>query len=344
MVDGKVCADLLVERPRREDILVSICFSDLPATEDAFATLRQFAQRADRRFRFREIILVVEDKCHESYLPLVELISDLRLLTIRPGSTYYARRVIAAQEAIGDIVLIGNVDEMAHIDVLDLIEEAARQGTVLLATRSLRSAARGGLSTPIAALGRAAGFRVNINDLQTIALPRSELNQLLSHSDPELALRFPPRDPRLTVSFFSVEGDVPFNGGLDQISRRVQLLQRLLVYLAPIILLLVTVSSTLLTLLGIGYAFYTWGAWILVDSLAAGWLTTSAMLCLTATFMGISMLGLSLGLLKLLNQDRTDSLEKVAHEINRIDLFGKVAFDLNVDLERESQQRIKDRV
>lgn len=336
-------ANLTIDAKPREDCLVSICLPDLPTTKAAFTTVRDLAQRLDSCFRFREIILVVDDNGHEDYLPLVEQIADLRLLTVRQGNSYYDRRVIAAEEAIGDVVLIGNFDEIPHIDFSEMLERAAEQNTVLLATRANCDSVRSGLSTPIIALGRAAGFNVNLNDLQTIALPRSQLNQILSHSDPELALRFPPRDPRLPLSFFSVESNVPFKGGFHQLRRRVQLLQKLLVYMAPVLLMLVTLSSTVLTLLGLGYTVYVVGVWIFFDNLASGWLTISAMLSLSATFMGISMLGLSLGLQQVLNHRSKNNLEKIAHEINRIDLFGKVASDLNVVLDRDAPHAFKDR-
>ena len=113
--------------------------------------------------------------------------------------------------------------------------------------------------------------------------------------------------------------------------------------MAPTLLLLVTLSSTVLTLLGISYAIYVVGVWIFLDDLAAGWLTTSAILSLSATFMGVSILGLSLGMQQILNHRGKNNLEKIAHEINRIDLFGKVASDLNVDLEREPSQAAKDK-
>lgn len=343
MDDAAGNANLTTGTKPREDILVSICFSDLPPTEAAFAMVRAISRRMDLRFRFREFILVVDEKIHEDYMPLVEQIADLRLFTILPGNSYYDRRVIAAQEAIGDVVLIANSDEMTHIDLLEMLERASRQNTVMLATRSNRHSVLSGLSSPIIALGRAAGFKVNRNDLQTIAFPRSQLNQILSHSDPELALRFPPRDPRLPLSFFYVETCVPFRGGIQEIRRRVQLLQKLLIYMAPILLMLVTVSSTALMLLGFGYGVYVLVVWISFDDLAPGWLTTSAMLSLSATFMGFSILGLSLGLQQLLNHSRKKGFEKIAREINRVDIFGKVASDLNVSIDTDTLRAVKDK-
>jgi hypothetical protein len=59
--------------------------------------------------------------------------------------------------------------------------------------------------------------------------------------------------------------------------------------------------------------------------------------------MGISILGLSLGLQQVLSQESKNNLEKIAHEINQIDLFGKVASDLNVDLDRDAPHMVKDK-
>jgi hypothetical protein len=337
-------ANLTLGNLRREDILVSICLSDVPATAAAFAAIRDIAKRLDARFRFREIILVVDDEAQDKYLSLVEQIADLRLLTVRAGNTYYDRRVIAAEEAIGDVVLIGNCDEFPHVNAVKMLEQADEQNSIVLATRSQRVSMRSGLSAPIIALGRAAGFKVNLNDLQTIVLPRALLNHILLHSDPELALRFPPRDHRLQLSFFAVESEIPFQSGIHQLRRRLQLLQKLLVHMAPGLLMLVALTSTVLALIGVIYTFYVIGVWFFLENLAPGWLTTSVMLSLSATFMGFSMLGLSLGLQQVLNQMGKKKFDNIASEINRIDLFSKVRSDLNIDLDKEISQSIKDKV
>jgi len=335
--------NLTINSKPREDILVSICFSDFPATKAAFAAIRDLAQRLDSHFRFREIILVVDENGYECYLPLVEQIADIRVFTTRQNNNYYIRRLIAAEEAIGDVVIIGSFDEITHIDFIQMLEQAGVQNAIVIATRSDRHSLRSWLSTPIIALGRAAGFKVNLNNLQTIAMPRSLLNQVLLHSDPELALRFPPRDPRLPLIYFYVDSSVPFKGVFYQFKRRVQLIQKLLVYMAPILLMIVSLSSTVLMLLGLSYAVYTLGVWVFLDNIAPGWLTTSFMLSVSATFIGISILGLSLGLQQVLNHVSKNNLDKIANEVNRIDLFGKMASDLNVDLNRDGPHPVKDR-
>ena len=226
---------------------------------------------------------------------------------------------------------------LSNIDVPAVLSQAENSKSLVLATSNSKKPIRTGLSSPIIALGQVAGFKVNMNDLQTIAVPRTLLNQLLRHPEPQLALRFPPRDPSLPLQFLEVEGHhTRGHRKLNQLPRRLQLMQKLLVHLAPTLLMLVALTSTILTVLGIGYAFYIVGAWMTVETLAPGWLTTSAMLSLSAVFMGLSILGLSLGLQQLLNQQRKPGDRPNLEEVNRIDLFGKVASDLNIEVETDA--------
>ena len=123
---------------------------------------------------------------------------------------------------------------------------------------------------------------------------------------------------------------------LTGFGRRLALFQTLLVYLTPTLLTVVAISSALLTLVGLAYAAWIIGAVVLVAHLAEGWLTTNAMLSVSAVFMGFSTLGLSLGLQHLLKQQRRLKAGLVPEEVNRIDLFQQVAFDLNVVLESDT--------
>lgn len=319
----------------REDMVVSVCFSDLAADPGTFAALRDVAATLDRAFRFREIILVVDDNQREAFLTLVVEVPNCRLFVVRQGTEYYDRRVIAAEEAIGDLVVIGNLDEIAQIDLIAFLDHAERENAVMMAFRAIRRPVKRLLAWPFIALGKLAGFNVDPSDFQSIAVPRTLLNLLLAHDEPRLALRFPPRDPRLQLDWFRTERNVPGRTAFMGLARRVQLLQTLLVYLTPTILTVVTFSSGILTLLGMAYAAWIVGAVFLVDQLEPGWLTTNAMLAVSAVFMGMSTLGLSLGLQHLLKQQRRMKGGIVPEEVNRIDLFHQVAFDLNVELESD---------
>ena len=318
-------------QPRREDVVVSACFSDLAPTKRNFEILRSLAETLDTQFRFREIVLVVEEDARKAFLPVVEEIADLRLFVVRKGTEYYERRVIAAEEAIGDLVLIGHLEEVAVMDVLAFLQRAETSEAIAIGNRFVRRPIKDMIAWPFRALGKLAGFRVDPSDFQTIAMPRTLLNPILAHDEPRLALRYPPRDPRIPVAGFHVEKNVTSRGALRDFPRRALLFQTLLVYLTPLILSMVAISSSVLALVGLAYAAWVIGAVIFVDQLAPGWLTTNAMLALSAIFMGVSTLGLSLGLQHLLKLHSRGGSGDIPEEINRIDLFGKVASDLNVE-------------
>lgn len=320
---------------RREDVLVSVCFGDLPVDAATFDGVAALARQLDARFRFREIVVVAEESRKDALLALVRRVENLRLFTVRDGTPFYRRRVIAADEAIGDVVMMAHAAELLHLDPVAMIEQAVDDQKMLLAARAMGLVDRT-LAGPLVALGRLAGFKVSLRNLQTMAVPRTLLNQLLAHSDPDLALRFPPRDVRVPLAFATVVSGMPTLRQAGQQGRRLALLQKLLVYVAPRLLVGVTLASALLAFMGFLYGFYVLGAWVVVEVLSPGWLTLSAMLSLTALFLGVSIMGLSLGLQQLLARGERDGFDDVATEINRIDLFSQVASDLNV--ERDSDR------
>jgi hypothetical protein len=324
-----------LQKPR-EDIVVSACFSELAASPATFAAIRTLAATLDQAFRFREIILVVDDTQRADFLDIVREVSNTRLFVVRRGTEYYDRRAIAAEEAIGDLVVIGHLDEIAQLDVIAFLDCAEDGNAVTMAFRPERKPFKRLLAWPFIALGKLAGFNVDPSEFQSIAVPRTLLNLLLAHDEPRLALRFPPRDPRLPREWFRTGAKVDSRHAFTGVGRRLALFQTLLVYLTPLILSVVAISSTILTLVGIAYAGWVIGALLLVDTLAPGWLTTNAMLAVSAVFMGFSTLGLSLGLQHLLKQQRCLKGDLVPEEVNRIDLFQQVAFDLNVVLESET--------
>ncbi len=325
----------------REDVLVSVCFGHLPPEEASFERISAMANELDARFRFREIIVIANESSRDDYTGLLQRVDNLRLFTVRDGTGFYRRRVIAADEAIGDVVLMANAAELAYIDFIAMIETAAADQHAVLAIRSVGVVNRA-LAAPLVALGRMSGFEVGLRDLQTLAVPRTLLNHLLSHPASDLALRFPPRDVRLPLTFAKAPHDMPALRESGQQHRRLVLLQKLLVYVAPSLLMLVTLASAFLAIMGFFYGIYVLGVWVIVDDIASGWLTLSGMLSLTAFFLGVSIMGLSLGLQQLLAGAESNDFDGVAHETNRIDLFGKVASELNVDLEREREKPQED--
>jgi hypothetical protein len=122
----------------REDVVVSVCFSELHARPATFSAVREVAETLDRAYRYREIILVVDDTQREAFLDLVRDVPNCRLFVVRRGVEYYDRRVIAAEEAIGDLVIIGNLDELAQLDVLAFLDCAEAEDAVTMVYRSAK--------------------------------------------------------------------------------------------------------------------------------------------------------------------------------------------------------------
>lgn len=321
--------------PPREDVLVSVCFSEFHPTPETLAKLKNIASAIDACFRFREIIVISDVSLQDQLLPIVQQISNVRLITVQDAVSIYQRRVIAADEAIGDVVVITNSREASFVDLLSMITRAADDDVGITSVRDRSGFVDQSLSATLTGLGKMAGFSVALRNLQTIALPRTQLNQLLAHEDPELALRFPPRDPRISMAVHEAENNAAPRRDTTQLYMRLVLLQKILTHVAPKLLLAVTIASALLCLLGLGYALYVIFAWAFIENLQPGWLTTSMMLSLTASFLGAAITGLSLGLQQLLILLRRDKLESVVTEVNRIDLFSQVTEELNIDLERE---------
>lgn len=319
---------------RREDILVSVCLSDVPFAPAAFSDIATFVEKLASRFRFFEVIVVTDSSRKDDFLPLVKRIPNTRLFTVREGLSPYRHRVVAALEAIGDVVLMATYDQFGTLDYIKMIEEAVDSGQIVVGLRPEPRGMSRALSVLLEIAGRAGGFRAGPQDGPTMAIPRSLLTPLLQHSDPDLALRFIPRDPMFpTATLESIPGKAMSAEG-HGIARRVELIDKLVLHMAPGVLRLVAVSSALLSCIGLIYTIYVIGVWAIVPRIEPGWLTISMMMSLMAVFLGGSIFGLSVGMQRVLVLLRRDAYDSAAQEVNRTDLFGHVAAELNVDLHR----------
>jgi acetolactate synthase regulatory subunit len=317
----------------REDVLVSICFSDLVESKENLELLRIVADQIAKRYRFWEILLVVSAGDASNFAPLLSWAGNIRVLKVRRHADFYRRRTVAANEAIGDIVVLASPEEMPYVNLTEMIDAAADSGDMVVA-RHAGSRPRNLILEPVLRiLGRSAGFRVSAQDMQTIAIPRPVLNQLLVRSDRQLALRFPPYDEGIPVRHAQSLMNKSDQRTFSDFARRLRLLQWLLVSSAPRILLYVSILSLSVTLIGILYAVYALTAWLLLDRLAEGWLTLSLMLSMTAVVNGAALLGVSLGLQQVLELLSRETLDDVVSEDGSTEVFSKVARDLNVAID-----------
>jgi len=317
----------------REDILISVCFADLPKDTDIFESVRKLASEINARFAFWEFVLICDLDDTENFLPLVHEISNLRLFKVRQGTPHYRKRAVVASEAIGDIVVLISADELPYIDLVAMVEETGKTGRIVMEQCSNLFALEHILNAPLVALGRGAGFKVDLRIMQTTIIPRTILNKLLAHPDKELALRFPPRDNNTPINFVTTEIKKPKTLASKDFGRRLSLIYTLLINLAPRFLFYVSMLSALASITALLYFIYIIGAWLILPSLEPGWLTISLMLSASAFFLGGATFGLSLGLQHLLSRIESEHVDEIVDEVNKIDLFGKVTKELNVEVE-----------
>lgn len=312
-------------RPR-EDILVSVCLTEAPIDADALAQLEMLMAQLEQRFRYFELLVAIDAEQGDAET-LRGLGANLRILTLRTGISFYRRRAAVATEAIGDVVVLTTPAELALFDIPHMIDDAIVSSAIIVGRRGQTRM----LDPALSALGRGAGFRVSTRDMRTAAYPRTLLNRLLAHPDHRLALRFAPIDAGVPVREHPPKSLLPRprEGRLQ----RLKLLHRLLISSAPAVLTVVALGGLLSAGVACIFTIYVIVVWATFDFVEPGWLTTSLALSMTAMFLGIAFLGLSIGLQKLLEAVSIATDDDVVGEVSSIDLFGKVIEELNVEVE-----------
>ena len=94
----------LEQHHRREDVLVSVGFVEPAEGPEASRAIAEIACALRDRFRFWEILILLDVDQVPAHLPLVRDVENVRLLQMRHRTGFYRRRVLVAEEAIGDVV------------------------------------------------------------------------------------------------------------------------------------------------------------------------------------------------------------------------------------------------
>ena len=323
--------------PRREDVLVSLAFTDLEPTAECFEDIAKAARAVAAHYRYWEAVIVVEAAMADQFQPLMRAVENIRMVKVRTGVQTYQNRVIAASEAIGDIVLLAAAREIHAVPPVEMIERARLENSVIIAERAGTHL----LNPIILALGNVSGFRATTRDMATAAYPRTLLNRLLAFSDRQLALRFLPRDTALSAGY--VTGRPNHNRKLvSGMGPRLGLIQRLLVNAAPRVLGITSLLAATTSFVALLYGVYAVAVWLFLDTVQPGWFTTSIAISLTASFLGVAIFGLSTGLLKIIDLISPELVQDVVDEETSIDLFSQVMTELNVELEAGAVPQLED--
>ena len=320
----------------RDDVFVTVCFAHDADAADLMRRLEPLADGLTAAFRYWEILIAISEDDDDDFDPILARIANVRVVTVRCATPFYRRRVAIAAEAIGDVVALCVLEEIAFLDVIAMIQTAADQDTIVIGSRRRKS-----LLTPLLrVLGRSAGFRVSAEDMLTAAWPRTILNQLLNHPDRELALRFPPSDQALPVVRREASAIGSVRSTRD-LGRRLSLIKRLLVSSAPIVLSVIALFSLVVTVAAAVLAVYAVAVWLFLPTVQPGWFTTMLVISLTSGFLGAAVFGLAIGLQSIIEILRDRRLDDVINERGATDLFGNVLRELNVEIATEERAQIQ---
>ena len=315
----------------RDDILVSVCFTDASDPELTPKRMAPLVAALSEKFRYWEILLVNETGSEAAFEATLCAVPNLRYLSVVPGLDNTQRRVIGASEAIGDIVVITSIHEMDTMDIPRMVETAHAENAVIMGQRD----AAAFVEPLIVVLGRASGFNASTRDMQTITLPRTILNRLLSDPNPLLALRFTPRDNTVKVLRQKPNRPLAAPRTVDtdraRARARFDLLARMVTDAGPAFLGTVAALSALVVLGAVLFALYVVVVYLTRETIAEGWTTLSLSIASLLGFLGAALFAICITLRKVAEIIRGSSIDYLVAESSSVDLFDSVANALNVD-------------
>lgn len=323
-------------RPLREDIFVSVCLADVALDTGSETALKGLADKLATAFRYWEILVISRDGGEEAERKLAEdrllaAVPNIRLLSTRHATPFYRKRLLLAAESIGDVVLMTAIEEQGCFEPVEMIEASLRQDSILV-LRGRSGAFRYGLNPLLNSLGKTAGFHADARDMLTIALPKTWLNRVMTHSDRQLALRFPPIDSGIPVRWIPARERKPSPLAPHDLQRRLSLLQDMLISAAPRVLTLIALGALMVAIASVLYLIYAIIVWLTYAEVQEGWFSTSLILGLSAAFMAGATFGLSIGLHKVLRILSVDAMNDISDERSTTDLFSRVLHELNVEV------------
>jgi hypothetical protein len=123
----------------RDDVFVSVCFADDADAADLLKRLEPLADALTAAFRYWEILIAIAEDADDDFDPILARIANVRVVTMRRATPFYRRRVAIASEAIGDVVALCALEELAYLDVIDMIQTAADRDSIVIGSRRRKS-------------------------------------------------------------------------------------------------------------------------------------------------------------------------------------------------------------
>jgi len=304
----------------RSDMLVSIVVADSAGPAATIPRLAAAMPQLAEAFRYFEVVYALDetrraelDSLGDSLAGLV----NLRVVITGEGLRYYRRRLVAAREAIGDVVALVDLDEVPIATLIARIGEARDRNEVLAGWCPTRRA--GALSYRLLSL--ASRFVIAPRAARTIIVPRDWLNAILARPSAVIELRFQPRVPLTRYRRF----DVPRHPAeATDFASRYEVLIEIMRSDAPRYLKAYALAGFLVVLGSIAYVLYAIAIILMLSHVAPGWFSNAVVLAGSTAFIAGGMSILSIAMVAVIDGVRHSGHPPVVAEVGNTDYFDRI--------------------
>jgi len=314
----------------RSDMLISVGVVDEDGPRRTLPRLKSVIAELAVTFRYYELVYVVRESARAEIDAIAaEILNmpNLRIVLTSEGTRFYRQRLIAAMEAIGDVVAVYDLDDMPVSALVGQIVEAKNADQVRIGWRSSRPLNGWGYRL----LALASNNNVSARAARTIILPRRQINELLGRKSASIDLRFEARNVSTPYQHFEIASPSRSSGRLGQ---RYELLIEILLAGAPRFLKLYALLGFFVVLGAFCYGVFAVGVWLLRDHVTEGWLSTAIIQAGSTGFIAAGMSILSLALVAVIEVLSGGNSRMIVDEISNINFFNKVT-DLNIEMSGE---------
>lgn len=310
----------------RDDILVSVGVADEYGPRVTIPHLIELVRVLEDAFAFHEVLYVVPERRQGELAEMSESIANLpnlRVVLVSETTRYYRRRLIAAREAIGDVVALYDPNEMNPADLPALLTQAWDRNEIIAG----RMPPRAGLGLTYRVLSFGSRYRVTERAARSIIFPREWLGNLLARRSAVIDLRFEARLPIVPYRPFDLARRATRNG---QQSHRYELLVEIIQSDASRYLKGYALAGMIVAGGALVYILYAVAILLMRSHVQEGWFSNAVTLGGSTAFIALGMSLLAIAFVALLDAQQSADDRSVVGEISHVNYF-KNARESNVE-------------
>ena len=313
----------------RSDILVSVGVVDEEGPAATLPRLATLVAGLGTAFRYFEVIYVVQESRRgqlDALAAQIASLPNLRMIVTSDGTRFYRRRLIAALEAIGDVIAVADLDELSVEHLCRRLGEAKDINEVMIGWRPSRPAS----GWTYRLLSIASRNIISAQTARTVILPRELLNDIALRRSATLDLRFRPRVQFVRYRHFNVEG-IRRRGPHALLGSRAELLLEILMCGVPRFLKAYAATGFLVMIGSLLYACYAVAVLLLRSHVQEGWFSSTIVQAGSTAFIAGGMSMLSIALTAIYEHQQGGDDRVIVGEFANTSFFDKVT-DRNVEL------------